>query len=369
MKSLAPLNEAIQHQLLPWFDQNQRMMPWRKRRTPYRVWISELMLQQTRVAQAIPYYQRFMRRFPSLKKLAEASQSEVLKAWEGLGYYSRARNLHKAAQIIRDQHSGRFPCDPQEISKLPGVGPYTTAAIGSLAFNLNLAVVDGNVMRVLARLRMIEDDIAQPSTKKKFQKLADQLLVKGEAGKFNEALMELGATVCLPQNPSCDVCPLSTACQAKLLDDVSRFPVKQKKKRIPHIIVGAAVVHNRDGKILVAQRRNDQMLGGLWEFPGGKIESNETIEEGVIRELNEELGISISVEEKIITVKHTYSHFTMEMHTFWARIESGTPVAIECQDVRWKELYELSELPFSKADLKVIDALKANLYHEKKEKM
>jgi A/G-specific adenine glycosylase len=360
MKSLVSLNEAIQHRLLPWFDKNQRMMPWRKRRTPYRVWISELMLQQTRVVQAIPYYYRFMRRFPSLKQLAEASQTEVLKMWEGLGYYSRARNLHKAAQIIRDQYNGRFPRDPHEISKLPGVGPYTTAAIGSLAFNLNLAVVDGNVMRVLARLLMIEDDISHPATKNKFQELADQLLVKGKAGKFNEALMELGAVICLPQNPSCDACPLSTVCKATLSNVVGSFPVKQKKKRIPHIIVGAAVVRNRNGKILVAQRRDDQMLGGLWEFPGGKIESHETIEEGVMRELNEELGISISVEEKIIIVKHAYSHFTMEMHTFWARIKSGLPVAIECQDVRWMDLNGLRELPFSKADLKVIEALEAN---------
>lgn len=361
MKSLALLKDAMLHQLLPWFDANQRAMPWRKRRTPYRVWISELMLQQTRVAQAIPYYHRFMRRFPSLKKLAEAPQSEVLKAWEGLGYYSRARNLHKAALLIRERHNGRFPKDPQEIAKLPGVGPYTTAAIGSLAFNHDLAVVDGNVMRVLARLRAIKDDIAQPATKKIFQELADQLLIEGEAGRFNEAIMELGATICLPQNPSCDACPLSSDCQARLTDKVDAYPVKRKKGPVPHIVVGAAVVQNRRGEVLVAQRREDQMLGGLWEFPGGKIEKNETIEQGVVRELQEELGVSITLGKKIVAVNHAYTHFTMKMHTFWAVIKSGEPVAIECQSFRWMEPDRLRDLPFSKADLKVIDAIEANL--------
>ena len=354
---LKELRCSVSASLIPWFEINQRDMPWRRNRTPYRVWISELMLQQTRVSQATPYYLRFMRRFPSLKRLAEANLEEVLKAWEGLGYYSRARNLHKTANVIRNQYGGRFPQDPKKIAALPGIGPYTTAAIGSLAFNLNLAVVDGNVIRVLSRLLAIKSDIALHSSKQEFQTLADALLIKGRAGIFNESMMELGATVCLPKNPNCIACPMKDICKANHEGSQARYPVKRKKKKVPHIVVGAAVVKNENGNVLVAQRREDQMLGGLWEFPGGKQESDESIFECVIRELKEELGIDVELDDKIMCVHHTYSHFTMEMHMFWARIQSGEPRAIECRHFKWIALKDIRSLPFSKADLKVIDAI------------
>ena len=228
---LKELRCSVSASLIPWFEINQRDMPWRRNRTPYRVWISELMLQQTRVSQATPYYLRFMRRFPSLKRLAEANLEEVLKAWEGLGYYSRARNLHKTANVIRNQYGGRFPQDPKKIAALPGIGPYTTAAIGSLAFNLNLAVVDGNVIRVLSRLLAIKSDIALHSSKQEFQTLADALLIKGRAGIFNESMMELGATVCLPKNPNCISCPMKHICKANHEGSQALYPVKRKKRK------------------------------------------------------------------------------------------------------------------------------------------
>ena len=354
---LKKFRRSVSASLIPWFEVHQRNMPWRRNRTPYRVWISELMLQQTRVSQATPYYLRFMRQFPSLKKLAEANLEDVLKAWEGLGYYSRARNLHKAANIIQNQYGGRFPQDPEKIASLPGVGPYTTAAIGSLAFNLNLAVVDGNVIRVLSRLFAIKLDIALHSSKQEFQTLADALLIKGRAGIFNEAMMELGAMVCLPQRPDCISCPMKHVCKANYEESQDQYPVKQKKKKVPHLVVGAAVVKNEDGTVLVAQRREDQMLGGLWEFPGGKQEGDESIFECVIRELKEELGIDVELNDKIMCVHHAYSHFTMEMHIFWARIQSGNPRAIECKNFKWIALTDIRSLPFSKADLKVIDEI------------
>lgn len=354
---LKKLYRCVSSTLIPWFEINQREMPWRRNRTPYRVWISELMLQQTRVSQATPYYLRFMRRFPSLKKLAEANLEEVLKAWEGLGYYSRARNMHKAAKVIRDQYRGRFPRDPQQMAALPGIGPYTTAAIGSLAFNLNLAVVDGNVIRVLSRLLAIKSDIGLQSSKKEFQSIANALLIKGRAGIFNEAMMELGATICLPQNPDCLACPMKKVCKAYHEGSPAQYPIKQKKKKIPHLVVGAAVVKNEDGTVLIAQRREDQMLGGLWEFPGGKKEPDESIHLCVIRELKEELGINVKLSNKIICVHHAYSHFTMEMHVYWAQIQSGKPRSIECNDFKWISLEDIRTLPFSKADLKVIDAI------------
>jgi A/G-specific adenine glycosylase len=354
---VAVVRQAIQSELLPWFMQHKRVMPWRTRRTPYRVWISELMLQQTRVDQVIPYFNRFMKRFPSLKLLASASQEEVLKMWEGLGYYSRARNLHKAARIIATEYRGRFPSTAEEIIKLPGVGSYTTAAIGSLAFNLDLAVLDGNVIRVLTRLFVYGEESRSGAAKKVLQQLADALLVQGDAGNFNEAMMELGAMVCLPKNPHCIDCPLKSVCLGRAEGTPSKYPVKMPRKKVPHLIVGAAVVVNRKGEILIAQRRNEDMLGGLWEFPGGKQEVGETIQECIARELKEELGITVEVGDFLVTVKHAYSHFTMELHTYFAKIKLGRPRPIECQDYRWVDPTRLREVPYSKADLYIIDEL------------
>ena len=353
---LINLNKRISSDLLPWFEQNQRPMPWRKNRTAYRVWISELMLQQTRVNQVIPYYLRFMEKFPSIKILALSDLQDVLKLWEGLGYYSRARNLHKAAKTICEKFGGIFPEDPDLINQLPGIGPYTTAAIASLAFNKDLAVVDGNVIRVLSRLLAIDSDVSKSSTKKELQIIADNLLVKGKAGKFNESMMELGATICMPKNPNCKECPVIDNCMGYKIGDPSSFPVKKKKAKIPHIIVGAAVVSDGN-KVLISQRRENQMLGGLWEFPGGKKENNESIKECIARELLEELGIIIEIQEKIITVNHAYSHFTMEMHTYWAKIKSGEPKAIDCKTFKWVKLDKIRSMPFPKADIKVLDVI------------
>lgn len=357
MTHIQKTKRAVQDKLLPWFAANQRSMPWRNNRTPYRVWISELMLQQTRVDQATPYFHRFMKRFPSMKSLAEASQEDVLKQWEGLGYYSRARNLHKAAKIIATEHGGRFPSSPDQIIELPGIGSYTTAAIGSLAFNLDLAVLDGNVIRVLTRLFAYTKDSRSTTAKKELQQLADDLLVKGSAGDFNEGMMELGATVCTPKNPDCDQCPLSHICLGNKSERPTDFPVSAPKKKVPHIIVGAAVITNDNGEILIAQRREKDMLGGLWEFPGGKQEPGETIQECIARELEEEMGIQITVGEFLTTVKHAYSHFTMDLHTYWGKIKSGTPRPLQCQDFQWKAVSDLRDVPYSKADLYIIEKL------------
>ncbi len=349
--------KAIATRLLPWFSAHKRSMPWRSNRTPYRVWISELMLQQTRVDQATPYFHRFMKRFPSLKSLADASQEDVLKQWEGLGYYSRARNLHKAARIIAAQHGGRFPRTYDEILALPGVGSYTAAAIGSLAFNLDLAVLDGNVIRVLSRLFAYTKDTRSSAARKELQALTNELLVEGNAGNYNEAMMELGATVCLPQNPLCNTCPVSSVCLGYSSGRPTDYPVLAPRKKVPHIVVGAAVVVNRKGEVLIAQRRDQDMLGGLWEFPGGKQESGETIQQCIERELREELGINVDIRAFLTTVKHAYSHFTMEMHTFFARIKSGRPRPLHCQDFRWVAVADLRSVPYSKADLKIITEL------------
>jgi A/G-specific adenine glycosylase len=343
--------------LLQWFERHRRAMPWRNRRTPYRVWIAEIMLQQTRVDQVRPYYQRFMKRFPSLRRLAAAPVDDVLKAWEGLGYYSRARNLHRAARQIAAEHGGRFPRTAEELRRLPGVGAYTAAAIGSIAFNLPLAVVDGNVIRVLTRLTACAEDPRAGATRRALQELADRLLPRKTPGPFNEAVMELGATVCLPRRPQCAECPLRTACRGYAKGDPTAFPVKALRRKLPHKQVGAAAVINRRGQVLIAQRRPEAMLGGLWEFPGGSREPGETMPECVARELKEELGLQIEVGRPLITVRHAYSHFTIELHTFFARIRAGRPRRLECADYRWVYPEEFEQFAFSKADLAVVDAL------------
>jgi A/G-specific adenine glycosylase len=391
------VKRAVESRLLPWFATNARDLPWRKNRTPYRVWVAEVMLQQTRVDTVIDYYRRWMKMFPSWKSLAAAPQADVLKCWEGLGYYSRARNLHAASKIIIEKYGGSLPkaltqevfrakaqraqgISEKERSALrtsrlfvddsfrsiekclrtfPGIGPYTAAAIASLAFSVDAAVVDGNVIRVLSRLFAFGGDTKDAAGKKTMQTRADGLLVKGRAGEFNEAMMELGALVCLPKNPACSGCPLQSVCTAFAKGTPDAYPVMKKKKKMPHITVGAAVTVNRKGEVLIAQRRPDDMLGGLWEFPGGKLEPGETVQDCIARELKEELGVNISVGGFFMTVKHAYSHFTMTMHLYFARIVSGRPRPLHCADYRWVKISELREFAYSKADLHVVATLQA----------
>ena len=314
------------------------------------------MLQQTRVDQAIPYYKRFLERFPDLDALATAPLQDVLKHWEGLGYYARARNMHRAAKLMHAERGSRFPRSYEGLLELPGVGPYTAAAIASLAFQLDHAVLDGNVIRVLTRVFAYAGSVEQGASKKALQRLVDGLLPSGQAAAFNEAIMELGALVCTPRNPACSSCPLIAVCDGRARPH--DFPVKKKKKPVPTVLVGAAVTwHKTRKEVLIAQRNTDEMLGGLWEFPGGKLEEGETLEACTERELLEELGLHIQVEKPLMVVHHTYSHFKLEMHVFHARHVSGRPKAIDCADWAWTPIGQLRDFPFSKADLIVIDEL------------
>jgi len=344
--------------LLDWFGSNARDLPWRKNRTAYRVWLSELMLQQTRVDTVVDYYRRFLRRFPSLTALADAPLDDVLKQWEGLGYYARARNLHKAARMVKAEYGGRFPRTAAELQALPGIGPYTAAAIASLAFGEDVAVVDGNVIRVLARLMAYDVEVSTAPAKRQFQAWADELLPVGHAAAFNEGMMELGATVCLPSGaPRCDVCPMRKVCAGRGSPEL--YPVKKKKAPVPTVVVGAAVIRDRRGRVLIAQRKPEGLLGGLWEFPGGKLERGETLEECVAREILEELGVVIEVGEKRQVVHHVFSHFKLEMHVFDCRLVKGRPRAIDCQAVAWVDgsAQSFDAYAFGKADLQVISEM------------
>lgn len=357
IKSEYDAQSDFSQRLLKWYIANKREMPWRNEKDPYKIWISEIMLQQTRVDQALPYYNRFISEFPTVQKLAAAGQQDVLKAWEGLGYYSRARNLHAAAKTVVNDLDGKIPQDYDEIIRLKGIGPYTAAAITSIAFNKAHAVVDGNVIRVICRFFGIREDTRLASVKKQVQQLADELIDYKKPGDFNQALMELGARVCTPSGPDCSSCPLKADCVACKTAATSSIPYKSPAKKKPHHEIGVGIIEDETGNILIALRPDNVMLGGLWEFPGGKQHKNEKIEETVIRELKEELGVDIAVGRKITEFKHVYSHFSIKMHAFMCRITSGKPYPKASCEIRWVKIEELNNYPFPKANKILVEKL------------
>lgn len=372
MTTHAPSPQQIAAALAGWHPEQQRSLPWRDapagQRDPYRVWVSEIMAQQTRVETVIGYFERWMARFPTLADLAAADQQEVLKLWEGLGYYSRARNLHKAAQIVAREHGGELPTDRHALLKLPGIGEYTAGAILSTAHGQAEPILDGNVKRALSRLWDIDQPITESGTLKQMWGLARQIAEaapQGQAGVVNEALMELGATLCTPQKPRCLLCPVQDQCLAQAAGTQHLRPVTPPRKPTPHYDVAAAVIWRDNvppGQALIAQRPQDGMLGGLWEFPGGKMEPDDAdLPACLIREIREELGVEIVVGEPVITVKHAYTHFRITLHAFHARLAAGQdspPQAIGCADWRWVTLAELDDYPFPVTDQKIIQALR-----------
>jgi A/G-specific adenine glycosylase len=348
---------AISHRLRRWFQQRARDLPWRRDRSPYRVWLSEMMLQQTQVETVIPYFNRFLDRFPTLNDLAAAPLGDVLKVWEGLGYYARARNLHRTAIEIVNARRGEWPRTVEGLIALPGIGRYSAGAIASLAFNVDAPVLDGNVIRVLGRLFAIKRDPRQPRVRAELWSLAEALLPKGHAGEFNEALMELGATICTPRAPKCDVCPIAKFCEANQRGLQDRLPIKSKRKPLPHYDVTAAVIR-RNGRVLIAQRPLGGRLGGLWEFPGGKQERGETLPQCLRREIKEELGLRIKVGRLITTVEHAYTHFKITLHAFECEVQSGRAQALQVEDFKWVRMSELDRYAFAKTDLKIIERLR-----------
>ena len=351
-------NHLFSKNLIEWYHRNRRDLPWRNTDDPYSIWVSEIMLQQTRVDTVIPYYHRFLGAFPTVFDLARADQQQVLKLWEGLGYYSRGRNLHYAAKHVAEKFNGKIPEEYDKIISLKGIGPYTAAAILSIAFQKKYAVVDGNVIRVIARYFGIEDDVRNNRTKNEVQQIADSLIPEDEPGDFNQAMMELGATVCKPQQPECDSCPLSVHCFAYNSAKTDKLPYKSKAKKVPHHQIAVGIIVNSDNKILIALRPEASMLGGLWEFPGGKKKKEETLRETVSRELKEELGVDVQVFEKFRELKHAYSHFKITLHAYWCKVTNGTPEPKSSQEIRWVDLQQIDQFPFPKANKTIISALK-----------
>lgn len=355
--SVESINQTYcQQQLAAWFIKNQRDLPWRTSRDPYCIWLSEVLLQQTRVDQGLPYYHAFLERFPTVHHLAAASIDEVLKVWEGLGYYSRARNLHKAARVVVESHHGRLPAQYNDLLSLPGIGPYTAAAIASIAFGEPRAVVDGNVIRVLSRLFAFDQEVQSASSKKWLQLAANYLLDTQNPGRHNESMMELGALVCTPSSPDCLSCPLSRECRAHQADNETHFPVKKASTPTPHYDIAVGVIKDAQNRIMVQKRPMDAMLGGLWEFPGGKRNPEENIKATCKREVLEETGLEVEVGALIARINHAYSHFKITMHAYECTLLSGNEPETDLE-WNWVAHEHLSEYAFPKANRTLIDLL------------
>ena len=358
----------IVQRLVAWHALHQRELPWRATaagtRDAYAVWISEIMLQQTRVDTVVDYFNRWIVYFPTIEALAAADLQTVLKVWEGLGYYARARNLHKAAQQLVAEHRGSIPGDRQSLLDLPGIGDYTVGAILSLAFNQPEPILDGNVKRVLSRLDDIDQPITETATLKLLWRLARALVEAapvGDAGACNEAIMELGALICTPVNPRCLICPINDLCAAAANGTQQQRPVIPPKKPTPHYDVAAGIIWQGkpyQSRLLIAQRPAEGMLGGLWEFPGGKLEAEDVdLRACLRREIEEELAIQIEVGAQLTTVRHAYTHFRITLHAFHAQHTSGEPQTLGVADWRWVTFDELAAFPFPVTDQKIIGAL------------
>ncbi len=353
--------QRIAKQLVDWYRASHRDLPWRNTTNPYAIWLSEIMLQQTQVATVLPYYDRFLARYPTVQALADAPIDEVLKSWEGLGYYARARNLHKAAQKIVSEHQGQFPNTLEDVHALPGIGESTAGAILTFAFHKPHAILDGNVKRVLSRLYAVEKPVKEKDATallwEKYRALLPE--IPADAYDFNQAIMELGATLCTPKNPDCSRCPWQTDCKAHAQGRQQELPVKTPAKTTPHYTIGVGVIWKED-RVLIGLRPAEGLLGGLWEFPGGKCEEGEAITDCIRREIKEETDLDVQVGARIAVVKHAYTHFKITLHAYACDYLSGTPVPKSAQTLKWVSLDEIDRYAFPKANKSVLEALKAS---------
>lgn len=347
----------LRRRLLEWYARHGRSLPWRATRDPYAIWISEVMLQQTRVETARERWPRFLARFPDLRALADATEQAVLKEWEGLGYYARARNLRRAARALVAAGRARLPQTAADLARLPGFGAYTAAAVASIAFGERVPALDGNLVRVLARLLGERGDPRRAAVRARLGAAAGQLLSTRRPGDSNQALMDLGATLCLPRRPRCEPCPLRAACRGRALGLAARLPRRPARRHLAHHHVAAGLVW-RGGRLLIARRPGDALLGGLWEFPGGKRRVGETLAQACRREVREETGLDVTVREPFLRLAHAYSHFRITLHLFHCEAGPGRPRPLGCEAPRFVALDDLGRYPFPRANQKALEALR-----------
>lgn len=338
----------FQKKILSWYRKNKVEFPWRLTNDPYKIWVSEIMLQQTQVTTVIPFYNNWIQKFPTLNDVANASDDDLFKYWEGLGYYNRVNNFRAACNEVIKKYNGKVPSEKVELMQLKGIGDYTSSAIASIAFNKKNYVIDGNVKRVMSRILCLKD-----YSKVSMHKLSNFLsenICKNNPGDFNQGLMDLGRNICKPKNPDCNICPVEFSCQAKADDSIFLYPkTKPKKKKSPHYNVGVGIIW-REGKILITKRKKNTLLGGLWEFPGGKKNVKESIKECIKREIFEELEIEVEVLNFITTVEHKYSHFSITLHAYNCSFAKGKIKCNSADAWQWIKPHQLDTLPFPKAN-------------------
>lgn len=340
---------SFQHDLIGWYQSNKRDLPWRKDQDPYKVWVSEIMLQQTKVDTVIPYFNRFIEKYPSLSDLANADQQDVLKTWEGLGYYSRARNLQNAVREVVAEYNGEIPANEKELGALKGVGPYTKGAILSIAFDQPVPAVDGNVMRVLSRILKIEDDIAQPKVKKQFEKIVNELISDEDPSSFNQGIMELGALICTPKTPMCMFCPVQEHCQAYAEGMEEDLPVKsktKKQKKIPYVVL---LIRNERNQYVIEKRPDKGLLANLYQFP--MVPTAEIGMDHMENWIEMEYGIKIKLTEKKGKLKHVFSHIIWQLEIMEATTEFA---ALKDERVRFVDHDGLSDYPFPVSHQKIM---------------
>jgi A/G-specific adenine glycosylase len=309
---------TFQEDLLSWYYANKRDLPWRKDQDPYKVWVSEIMLQQTKVDTVIPYFHNFLEKFPTLYDLATADEQEVLKAWEGLGYYSRARNLQHAVREVVENYGGKVPDNPKELEGLKGIGSYTKGAILSIAFNQPEPAVDGNVMRVFSRVLNIDDDIAQAKTKKLFESVTKEVISHEDPSSFNQAIMDLGATICTPKSPACLICPVQQHCKAFELGVEQQLPIKTKANKNKKLSYAALLIKNQQGEVAIEQRPEDGLLANLWQFPMVPLQDITT--DLIESWFSSQYGMKIRLGQKQGKLKHVFSHLTWDLEIFEAEL-------------------------------------------------
>jgi len=355
--SLTPFQQA----LITWFHSEQRALPWRQGYIPYQIWISEIMLQQTQMERVTLFFDRWLQQFPDIHSLALASEDKVLKCWEGLGYYSRARNIRKCAQIIVRDHDGVIPRDQKTLLALPGIGPYTAGAIASIAYNLPVPLVDANVGRLFSRLFDIDIPLAQ-AQKLLWQK-AEELVPEGQARSFNQGLMELGALICTPKDPVCRQCPVNSFCIAQREELIAKRPILQKgQKQITIEMATGILTHPQgNGQLFIQQRLADDVWGSLWEFPGGRLKEGEQPEQAVVREFFEETGFAVRVDTKITTTIHHYTRYKVILHCFLCSFDllqseaHPDPILYAAQEYRWASFPELADFAFPAGHRRLIE--------------
>lgn len=344
--------KAFQTDLIQWFKQNQRQLPWREDQDPYKVWVSEIMLQQTQVDTVIPYFKNFIDKFPTPTALAEADEQDVLKAWEGLGYYSRARNLHTAVKEVKEKYQGIVPEDRQQLSKLKGIGPYTLGAIMSIAYDQPEPAVDGNVMRVMSRVFRIDDDIAKQKTRRIFENLVREIISLEDPSSFNQGVMELGALICKPRNPQCQLCPVRAHCQAFQSNSQADYPVKSKQKKQKTLHYYVTILESQSGEFLIEKRPSAGLLAGLWQFP--MIEQGEVDAQLLATFLEQTYKTKVLHTQKLESIKHIFTHLIWSIDVFHFKVADFSITESAQQLV---SLADMKDYPFPVPHQKIIEQL------------